>query len=1021
MRIYDEGLWRAGAWLAAGILAAAAPAAELQNHLTLSRIALNYAPAIDGALDDACWKQAKVITGFMALNNKPATADTRVRMCYDDRNLYIAWQCMEPNAGGVRAAAERKGDIWAKRDDVVAVFIKPDNRLSTYYQFAATPRGILFDQRNSQTETGLYSPVVKTKAVTGKDCWIVEMAIPFAALGVAEEMANVWRMDFCRYRAQDKEYSAWCNRTGNWHNLDQLGFVRGIVIEQAGADQGGVALNAVRLDHARYFATNAMELALENRTAQPIQGDLVLEIVSPSGQSRQFKRNVALPPGRVSPVSVDYVLLPEEGFHAAAFTLGGPQGALYVSPKANLDAGELLDVFVGRDFYTDEPQGKVIVDLGNLGEERTRLSYEVKVTEGTRLVQTASGQPTGARSTAAIDLKGLKDGTYRVDATLLDPSGRPLGVRERNLVKRPKRAGEVKVDRERDCLIVDDRPFFPIGLYYSDEIYGTDRLRNTGHEYAFRDLQGSGFNTMIMIFFSEGYNGQTREENTAFLDLCRKYGIKMLYDVSWGYYGRALPPRTTEEGRKAWLAAQSNVLARLTQDVPFYGSHPAVFGYYNWDEGGASIADIMRNIYETVRAADPCKPVWYTPCQLLSVDDSFDIWGPDVYRPPLQIASAMEVNKLMVRQQYPGARHKPMFVVPPVSFAGGLAPAQNRCQTYLSLIHGARGVIYYQYRGMNPASWEATRQLSREMQALSPALLTPAVDQQIGAGVDSPIEALVRVCEGDVYLLTVNTRKAAAVNARFAFEGLTDGCKVREFFEQRDLPVRGNAFADEFAAWASHVYVIRGLGAKEPYRLTLECREKPVPPPARKRKAPPAPSKTVNLILDSSVEASTTDGWPVFWEMYWHPSFPPARFDRTTAVDGNQSLVLDYPSDGSITADCYGQYHDSKLDPAKPYTFSIYLKAAKETQVMLRCGSYNHPHEVTVGTEWKRHVFTERLDKESAESIGPLIMIAPKTGGRIWIDALQCEEGAQATPYTEDRVTREYWAGFDFDSSISGL
>jgi len=92
------------------------------------------------------------------------------------------------------------------------------------------------------------------------------------------------------------------------------------------------------------------------------------------------------------------------------------------------------------------------------------------------------------------------------------------------------------------------------------------------------------------------------------------------------------------------------------------------------------------------------------------------------------------------------------------------------------------------------------------------------------------------------------------------------------------------------------------------------------------------------------------------------------------------------------------------------------MKAAKETRVMLRCGSYSHPHKVTAGTEWKRHVFTERFDKENPDNIAPSISIgAPTNGVPIWIDALQCEEGEQATPYTEDKVTRDYWAGYDYD------
>ncbi len=65
-------------------------------------------PVIDGKLDDACWSQANVVTDFTDYRiEQPAKEQTLVRVLYDDENIYIAFECVEPDPNSI-VGIERK-------------------------------------------------------------------------------------------------------------------------------------------------------------------------------------------------------------------------------------------------------------------------------------------------------------------------------------------------------------------------------------------------------------------------------------------------------------------------------------------------------------------------------------------------------------------------------------------------------------------------------------------------------------------------------------------------------------------------------------------------------------------------------------------------------------------------------------------------------------------------------------------------------------------------------------------------
>ena len=136
-------------------------------------------PEIDGQLGDSAWRDAKVIEN---LSNVPPR--TRVRICHDERRLYIGIECAElPGRTPEAKAKERDGVIW--QDDRVEIWIDTNPRDGSQQRFVVNVIGAVFDgiQRGAARLSD-WNPEW-SHAVTRDDRgWTVELAIPYKSLAL---------------------------------------------------------------------------------------------------------------------------------------------------------------------------------------------------------------------------------------------------------------------------------------------------------------------------------------------------------------------------------------------------------------------------------------------------------------------------------------------------------------------------------------------------------------------------------------------------------------------------------------------------------------------------------------------------------------------------------------------------------------------------------------------------------------------------------------------------------------------
>ena len=101
-------------------LAAVGSAAE-RARIEPTRVAAP--PVIDARLDDDDWKSPGLPLSdwktYNPLNGDSMAQKTEVHAAYDDRNLYFAFRCIDPEPAKVRGSLSRRDDMW--NDDWVGL------------------------------------------------------------------------------------------------------------------------------------------------------------------------------------------------------------------------------------------------------------------------------------------------------------------------------------------------------------------------------------------------------------------------------------------------------------------------------------------------------------------------------------------------------------------------------------------------------------------------------------------------------------------------------------------------------------------------------------------------------------------------------------------------------------------------------------------------------------------------------------------------------------------------------------
>lgn len=142
---------------------------------------------VDGVLDDDAWEKAIAMSGFVLGDGGAPTVQSRVLITCDAANLYVAVINDEPNTDKlVTKATERDGNVWS--DDSVEIYVDPANEKGSDYRgFFVSAANVVYDRRRVEAWDAEWTSATKVLPGTA---WIVEIAIPFKALGVTPKVGH---------------------------------------------------------------------------------------------------------------------------------------------------------------------------------------------------------------------------------------------------------------------------------------------------------------------------------------------------------------------------------------------------------------------------------------------------------------------------------------------------------------------------------------------------------------------------------------------------------------------------------------------------------------------------------------------------------------------------------------------------------------------------------------------------------------------------------------------------------------
>ena len=159
----------------------------------------------DGVADEAFWKDAALIRGFQIFRKgEKSGAATEVRICADEKNIYLALRCEEPTG---KITALQDTSVWGS-DNADIFFASTTEGNEWVRQLTVGCNGKRYTEFIGEDQ---FFPVLKQE----KDLWTAEIVIPWERMGAMDN--DSLRFNMMRNRKAAGELSTWQNV---WYGID---------------------------------------------------------------------------------------------------------------------------------------------------------------------------------------------------------------------------------------------------------------------------------------------------------------------------------------------------------------------------------------------------------------------------------------------------------------------------------------------------------------------------------------------------------------------------------------------------------------------------------------------------------------------------------------------------------------------------------------------------------------------------------------------------------------------------------
>jgi len=833
-----------------------------QKSLTVPQI--SDSPKLDGALDEPVWQQALALGAFTIVGQTNKTDATEFLVMMDNTWLYFGFRCKNKMMWALEPVATHENQAVA-RDDSVEIIFDPGTDGALFYQFMLSFNNVRATRQWVQwRRDATWTMPWRSATRRDNDGWTAEVALPLSLVKNHGDRAKI-RLNVARVERQleldalgaplrdARIPSSWGavkksfteggrHRLSGFENMQieepfLASFLKAEVDGYQKTDSGlGYAVKAMVRSHTGkggniMFQAEDQPASGETSAAQkifsiaPLQ-DVEISLTVPMKEFAQ--RNVS-------------IKLRDE-------TTNELIGQMQFVKPAILNL--IDDLFADKNYYTTENEARLRMRLGLPESELQALTLVARMS-GRKPEELARVGRLQRACELTLPLKDMPTGKHAIRIALEDTERKTVFEDTIILTKlAPKPGCEVKVDRLKGVLEKNGKAIFPFGFVQENiSRAALENLAQTDH-------------TDIMRWNSRwDYEGATNLAQ--FMAVAEACGLDVI-DYTDTVLDEHLPkknnptsivPRNPAHQQELMeIFAQSMVTGRpaLEQHIRDIMDYPNLIGYFCGHEPNLLNVEVKmakaRLEYEVAHQTDPYRPVLAVfsasiPEGGLDVGDiiSYDIYlkaGNGRYGIRGYPNSVTYFLKKL-RQQTDPARKVAMMVLKthgqwPLICPRLIMSEEQRCQTYLALIHGSKVIFYFIDSALfTQQMWDTLADLARQVKTtLAPALLSgevhPAVrhtpvEMDIDKEVFPDVQATLFKNPAGGYILVAANSAYHPVDARFIVPGLDAKTDIKRLFADKTIKAEGETFQDAIEPLGTRAYaLVLTPDATKPVALAIE-------------------------------------------------------------------------------------------------------------------------------------------------------------------------------------------------------
>lgn len=194
------------------------------------------APEIDGLINDEAWNQVEWAGGdfrqVMPDKGKPASVQTKFKILYDAKNLYVLFRCYDPDPSKIVKRMSRRDGFDG---DWVEIHIDSYYDKRTAFSFTSSVSGVKGDEyvsNNGDNWDASWDPIWFLKTSIDHEGWIAEVKIPLSQLRFTDKSELTWGINVLRRYFYKQERSQWQyvppDASGYVHRMGEMVGITGI-------------------------------------------------------------------------------------------------------------------------------------------------------------------------------------------------------------------------------------------------------------------------------------------------------------------------------------------------------------------------------------------------------------------------------------------------------------------------------------------------------------------------------------------------------------------------------------------------------------------------------------------------------------------------------------------------------------------------------------------------------------------------------------------------------------------------